>query len=122
MTGPRDGILVPPPLRPGDRVRFVSPGSTPDKASVLRHVELLENWGLDVEVGVHAFDERGFLAGRDEDRLSDFNGALRDPAIRAIFATRGGKGCHRIADRLDFQAAQRDPKFLVGFSDPRFCI
>ncbi len=37
--------------------------------------------------------------------------------MRAIFATRGGKGSYRIADRLDFEAVQRDPKFVVGFSD-----
>jgi muramoyltetrapeptide carboxypeptidase len=33
-----------------------------------------------------------FLAGRDEDRLADFNDALRDPGVRAIFTPRGGKG------------------------------
>lgn len=84
---------------------------------MLRQAETLEGWGLRVDYGAHAFDERGFLAGRDEDRLADFNAALRDPAIRAIFATRGGKGSYRIADRLDFDAARQDPKFLVGFSD-----
>jgi muramoyltetrapeptide carboxypeptidase len=42
---------------------------------------------------------------------------LRDPGVRAVFATRGGKGAYRIADRLDFDAVRRDPKPLVGFSD-----
>ena len=37
--------------------------------------------------------------------------------MRAIFATRGGKGSYRIADKLDFEVAKEDPKFLVGFSD-----
>ncbi len=34
-----------------------------------------------------------------------------------MFATGGGKGAYRIAERLDFDCAQRDSKFLVGFSD-----
>jgi muramoyltetrapeptide carboxypeptidase len=42
---------------------------------------------------------------------------VRDPGVRAIIATRVGKGSYRIADRLDFAAAQADPKFFVGISD-----
>jgi muramoyltetrapeptide carboxypeptidase len=71
-----------------------------------------------VEYGHHTFDKHGhFLAGRDEDRLADLNEALRDPGVRAIFTTRGGKGAYRIAHALDFQACLKDPKPLVGFSD-----
>jgi muramoyltetrapeptide carboxypeptidase len=79
---------------------------------------MLESWGLRVELGAHVFDRFGhFLAGRDEDRLADINDALRDPGVRAIFTTRGGKGSYRIAHALDFAAAARDPKPLIGFSD-----
>ncbi len=110
-------VLTPPRLRPGDRVRFVSPASTPDREQVMRRAKILEGWGLRVDFGEHAFDKLSYLAGKDDDRLADFNAALADPEIRAIFATRGGKGSYRIADRLDFAAVRRDPKFVVGFSD-----
>jgi muramoyltetrapeptide carboxypeptidase len=113
----QDG-LKPHRLRPGDRVRFVSPASTPEREKVARGAEILTGWGLTVEIGLHAFDTMGhYLAGRDEDRLADINDALRDPAVRAIFCTTGGKGAYRIAHDLDFDAARRDPKPLVGFSD-----
>ena len=82
--------MKPPRLRPGDRVRFVSPASTPDRANVAHGARMMEGWGLKVEIGDHVFDRNGhFLAGRDEDRLADFNDALRDPGVRAIFTTRG---------------------------------
>lgn len=84
---------------------------------MLAQAAIIESWGLTVELGAHVFDKKGYLAGEDDDRLSDLNAALNDPSIRAILATRGGKGSYRIADRLDFAAARRDPKFLVGFSD-----
>ncbi len=58
-----------------------------------------------------------YLAGADEDRLADLNQAIRDPGIRAIVATRGGKGAYRIADGLDFAALSADPKLLIGFSE-----
>jgi muramoyltetrapeptide carboxypeptidase len=106
-----------PRLQPGDRVRIVSPASPPSRAYVARGVELLASWGLQVELGEHVFDQWGYMAGRDEDRASDLNAAFRDPGVRAVIATRGGKGAYRIVDDLDFDAARRDPKPVVGFSD-----
>lgn len=110
-------MLMPPPLRPGDKVRFVSPASSPEKDKVLRNAEILKGWGLDVDFGEHAFSKWSYLAGTDEERLADLNAAFRDPEVRAIFTTRGGKGSYRIADQVDFAAARRDPKFVIGFSD-----
>lgn len=77
----------------------------------------LISWGLEVELGRHVFARQGYLAGPDAHRLMDLNDALRDASVRAVIATRGGKGSYRIADQVDFAAARIDPKFLVGFSD-----
>jgi muramoyltetrapeptide carboxypeptidase len=118
LEGDKGIMLKPPRLRPGDRVRFVSPASTPERDKVARGAEILEDWGLTVEIGAHAFDTKGhYLAGTDGHRLADINEALRDPGVRAIFSTTGGKGAYRIAHALDFAAACRDPKPLVGYSD-----
>lgn len=108
---------MPQGLKQGDKIRFVSPASSPDRPSVEATADMLRGWGLAVDFGAHAFGKLSYLSGSDEDRLADFNAALQDPSVRAIFATTGGKGSYRIADRLDFVAARRDPKFLVGFSD-----
>ncbi len=102
---------------PGDRVRVVSPASPPNPDLVAAGVELLTSWGLRVELGEHVFDQWGYMAGRDEERVADLNDAFRDPGVRAVFATRGGKGAYRIVDDLDFGALVRDPKPVVGFSD-----
>ena len=111
-------MLIGPRLRPGDRVRIVSPASIPDRDQVAYGANILRSWGLLVEMGLHVFDRHGhFLAGRDEDRLADINDALRDPGVRAIFTTRGGKGSYRICHALDFPAAARDPKPVIGYSD-----
>ena len=98
-------------------MRFVSPASTPQRESVYRRAARLETWGLNVDFGEHAFREVGYLAGTDDERLADINTALCDDDVRAIFTTRGGKGSYRIAERLNFDGARRDPKFLIGFSD-----
>ncbi len=81
-------MLKPLRLRRGDRVRFVSPASTPEREKVARGAKILTDWGLTVEIGVHAFDTMGhYLAGRDRDRLADINEAMRDPGGRAVFST-----------------------------------
>lgn len=116
MTLRRD-VLRPAKLEVGDEVRLVSPASPPRRDDVLQTQRTLESWGLEVSFGDNVFRQYGYLAGTDEERLSDLNGALRDPSVRAVVATRGGKGAYRIADRLDVDAARKDPKYLVGFSD-----
>lgn len=111
-------MSLPHRLQPQDRVRLVSPSSPPEPDRVARGVTILTSWGLKVELGAHVFDRYGhFLAGKDEDRLADLNDALRDPGVRAIFTTTGGKGAGRIAHGLDFTAARNDPKPLIGYSD-----
>ncbi len=81
----------------------------------------LEARGYRVRVGAHATDNAGpdapYLAGADDDRASDLNDALRDREIDLVLCARGGYGAMRILDRLDYDAARRDPKPLVGYSD-----
>lgn len=110
-------VLRAPRLRPGDRVRIVSPACPPGREEVARGVDLLTSWGLQVEVGEHVFDQWGYMAGRDEDRVRDLNSAFRDPGVRAVIAAMGGKGTYRIVDDLDTDALRHDPKPVVGFSD-----
>ncbi|WP_189265976.1 S66 peptidase family protein [Streptomyces fuscichromogenes] len=106
-----------PRLRPGDRVRIVAPACPPSREEVARGVDLLTSWGLQAELGEHVFDQWGYMAGRDEDRVSDLNEAFSDPGVRAVIAAKGGKGTYRIVDDLDTDAIGRDPKPVVGFSD-----
>lgn len=117
MTRTIQRALLPAKLQSGDRVRLVSPASTPTRAGVARCMEIMRGWCLKPEIGAHVFDEYGYLAGKDEDRLADLNDAIRDPGVRAIIATRGGKGAYRIAGDLDFEAMRQNPKLYVGFSE-----
>ncbi|MEV7548531.1 LD-carboxypeptidase [Amycolatopsis sp. NPDC089917] len=116
MTASRSTLIAPMP-RPGDRVRLVSPASFPSRELLAETAATLESWGLVAEIGAHALDRWGYMAGRDEDRLADLDDAFRDPGVRAVIATRGGAGAYRIADDIDFAAVRADPKPVVGFSD-----
>ncbi len=109
--------LRPHALRPGDAVALVSPAGPVAAAKVESAAEVLKNWGLKPRIYPHALDTHSFYAGTDEHRLADFNAALADPDIRALFCNRGGYGAQRIVQHLDFDAVKRDPKLVIGFSD-----
>ncbi|MEJ3749784.1 LD-carboxypeptidase [Actinomycetes bacterium KLBMP 9797] len=117
QAAPQKPVLRPPALRPGDRVRVVAPGSSPDPTRMAQGIAILQGWGLVVEVAPHVYDKYGYLAATDANRLADLNAAFRDPGVRGVFAARGGYGTQRIVDGLDTDAARRDPRVVVGFSD-----
>jgi muramoyltetrapeptide carboxypeptidase len=110
--------LKPPRLRKGDLIGLVSPASTPLPAErIEKSVRYLEGLGYRVAIGAHVSAEHGYLAGTDEERAGDFNGMVRNPEVRAIFASRGGYGAPRILSRIDYAALRRNPKIISGFSD-----
>lgn len=61
-------------------------------------------------------DFTGF-AGKDEARAQEINEAFRDGAIHGLIAGRGGYGCLRLLNLLDFELIKKHPKVVIGFSD-----
>ena len=110
--------LRPPRLAPGARVALVAPsGPLLERDDLIRAVALAEALGFAPELGDHAANRHGYLAGRDEERLADLQHAIADPRIDAVWCLRGGYGVTRILDRLDLSPLRARPKALVGFSD-----
>ncbi|HWP06755.1 MAG TPA: LD-carboxypeptidase [Polyangiaceae bacterium] len=108
--------IVPPPLRPGDRIAVIAPSSPFDRTHVLRGLGWLgERYKVTFDPTL--FERAGYLAGSDERRLAELDRFLRDSSVGAIVAVRGGYGLTRIAERADFAALRAAPKWLVGFSD-----
>ena len=64
----------------------------------------------------------GGLAGTDQQRASDLMWAFTDPEVKGIIANRGGWGCNRIVDKLDYSRIAAHPKVFVGFSDLTGCL
>lgn len=114
---PAQPLVAPARLVVGDTVALVSPASWSDEDWVAHNVALLQSWGLRVQLGPHARDRLGYLAGRDSDRAADINAAIADPRVRAVVALFGGCGSLRLLRDIDVAGLRRDPKPLVGFSD-----
>jgi muramoyltetrapeptide carboxypeptidase len=109
--------LIPPPLRPGDRVGVVAPAGPVRRRAIARGLAVLRERGFVVVPGAHLFDRRAYLAGTDRDRAADLNRMLADESIRAVWFARGGYGSHRIVEEIEFGPLRRRAKWLIGYSD-----
>lgn len=109
-------MKVPPFLKKGDKIAIVAPASTiPNELEDA--IALLESWDLIVVVGASVSASFHQFAGDDDVRTQDFQKMLDDGSIKAIVAARGGYGTVRIIDRLNFTAFEKNPKWIIGFSD-----
>ncbi|WP_408023465.1 S66 peptidase family protein [Tenacibaculum sediminilitoris] len=112
-------LITPPYLQKGDTIAIVAPAGVLKnrKHTINKAKELAESWGLKVVYGKHLFNQNHHFAGTDEERCQDFQDALDDPSIKAIWAARGGYGSVRILDKLDFTKFKQQPKWIIGYSD-----
>ena len=112
-------LIQPPYLKAGDTVAIVAPsGILRNRKEVInKAVALLKSWKLHVVLGKNLYKQNGHFAGTDAERASDFQKALDNPKIKAIWCARGGYGSVRILDKLDYTKFKKKPKWVVGYSD-----
>ena len=111
-------MITPNYLIPGDTIALVAPaGIIKNKTAIEEAVSIAKEWGLHVVVGENVFAKNNHFAGSDLERLKDFQRALNDSKIKAIWCARGGYGSVRIIDQLDFTIFKKNPKWIIGYSD-----
>lgn len=110
-------LKTPSPIKPGDKIRIVSPAGKVAEKYVLPAVEWLTQQGYKVELGKHVFASHFQFSGTDAERLEDLQTAFDDPETAAIICSRGGYGTVRIIEQIDFSNFKKNPRWLVGFSD-----
>jgi muramoyltetrapeptide carboxypeptidase len=134
-------MLLPPPVAVGSRVAIVFPAGRPDDDDEDRDgsLALLRQWGLVPVVhdpfrdrvpqnrrGQHADDDAARFMARcfstslpDEERARALESAFTDSSCEAVWCGRGGYGCMRILELLDWAKlipALRRKRFF-GYSD-----
>lgn len=110
-------MISPPKLQKGDKVRIISTARKIEQEIVDAAVSVIQSWGLEVDFGNHLFSDYHQFAGTDAQRAADFQDALDDENVKAIFFARGGYGSLRIIDSIDFSNFKNLPKWLIGYSD-----
>ena len=110
-------IILPPFLKPGDAIGITCPAGYVSHERIAYAVEVLQRWGFRVVPGRTIGTGDYYFSGHDAERLSDLQMMLDNADIKAILMGRGGYGCSRIIDSIDFSAFQQSPKWICGFSD-----
>jgi muramoyltetrapeptide carboxypeptidase len=115
----QEKLITPPYLQKGDTIAIVAPaGILKNKQEIIEKAQLLaESWGLKVVLGENLFNQNNHFSGTDAERCQDFQKALDNKNIKAIWAARGGYGSVRILDKLDFTKFIKNPKWVIGYSD-----
>lgn len=109
-------MSIPKYLHKGDKVAVLCPASYINQ-DLSTAYDVLKDWGLQPIIFQSVTTQVNQFAGDDELRTKDLQQALDDPEIKAIIAGRGGYGCVRIIDNLNFDLFKKYPKWIVGFSD-----
>ncbi len=108
----------PPPLASGARVALLCPsGPLAGPEDLDRATANCRAMGWEPVPGQWVLARDGYLAGTDQQRLDDFNAALRDDSIDGLWCVRGGYGAMRLLEQIDYDALRRRPRALMGYSD-----
>jgi len=110
--------IIPQALRKGDTIALTAPAGAIFNASHISKIEKrLAELGFKTVKGKTLYEQDGFLAGSDEFRANELHSFFKDKSVKAILAMRGGWGCARILDQLDFELIKNNPKIIMGYSD-----
>jgi len=112
-------LIQPEPLKSGDTISILAPSGVLNNFDnkITKAIDIFKSWGLNVVLGNHIYDKNGHFAGTDKNREKDFQKALDNKNIKAIWCARGGYGAVRIIDKLNFDNYLKNPKWIIGFSD-----
>jgi muramoyltetrapeptide carboxypeptidase len=109
-------MIQPAALKKGDKIAITCPAKSLT-VPMTDAIQRLESWGLEVVLGETLTAVYHQFSGNDELRAKDMQTFINDSTIKAIIAARGGYGCLRIVDEIDWTPLLQNPKWVIGFSD-----
>jgi muramoyltetrapeptide carboxypeptidase len=111
-------------LKQGDTVKILCTARSAEKIDLQPAATLLENWGLKLSYGASIGEKEYQFGGTKEERLADFQQAIDDPQINAIWIARGGYGTIQIIDEINLSVITNPKsilsagsKIIIGYSD-----
>lgn len=110
-------MIIPNYIKKGDKIGIVAPARKISANELDLAIQILNSWGLKVITGSNVFSEYYQFSGSDRERSSDMQKMIEDKEIKAIICARGGYGSSRIIDMIDFSPLQKNPKWIIGYSD-----
>jgi len=110
--------LIPPRLKKGDTIGIAATaGPIRNRKEVDDFQKVLHQLGYKTKLGKNVHGKVGYFSAKDEDRAEEFMELIQDEEVNGIFFIRGGWGCARVLDLINYDIIQQHPKVIMGFSD-----
>ncbi len=110
-------LIKPKNLNQGDTICIIAPSGEVDEQKILKAKQYFENKGFKVKLGSYITKQKNYLAGEDQERLTDLENAFSDKSVNAIICARGGYGAIRLINKIDYNLIKNNPKIFCGYSD-----
>jgi len=102
----------------GIGVAIIAPGGYAEDQVAYEHgIARLEAMGCRVKSYYDPAAKFQRFGGTDEARAAQIHAAFRDPDVKIVMALRGGYGCSRLLNMIDYDALAASGKMFVGHSD-----
>ena len=110
-------ILKPARLRSGNKIGLVASAWSITENDLQLSIENVKLFGFKPVHSDKILGQYGYFSGTDQERADDFNNMINNPEIKGIIFVKGGYGCTRILDLVDYDMIKKNPKIIMGFSD-----
>lgn len=114
-------VQLPKHLKENSKIGLICPaGGFVDYKPIKLVVKYLKKLNYKVILGSSLIASKkylNYLSGPDNKRRQDFLKFWNDKSVDAIFCLRGGYGCLRFVNEIDFYKLRKTKKILLGFSD-----
>jgi muramoyltetrapeptide carboxypeptidase len=104
-------------LKQGDTVAVFAASNKVTKSDLSAGISKLKSWGLQVVEAENLYGDDGRYAGSQSDRIIGLQKLMDNPNIKALISARGGYGAAQVVSFLDLEKFQKNPKWVVGYSD-----
>ena len=104
-------------LNKGDTIGIIALSGACDREKVEHAKANLEAMGYKLKLSKNIYDQNLYLAGSDEDKISELHKFFEDNEIKLILCARGGYGAIRLINKINYDLIKANPKYFCGFSD-----
>ncbi len=105
------------PLKPGDIIDIVAPGSAIPEDELAKIGQFLKNAGFTPRCPSDLIAPELFCSNSDENRARHLITSFHDPKSKAVWCLRNGYGSNRVMPFLTKITAPKRPKLFLGASD-----
>lgn len=109
--------VLPKKLKKGDTIGLIAPGYSLSPKALENAKSNVRAMGFKPYHSSRIIGNHGYFSNTDKMRVEDIHEMFLDQEVDGIFCARGGYGCTRILDQINYDYIAQNPKVLVGFSD-----